>query len=114
MLHFLGRYDHMIKTGGENVYPDEVSAVLLAMPEVADAVVLGLPDERLGQRIAALIVRADPALSAEQIDRACRQSLAGFKIPRTIAFAEQLPRLGTQKIDLAACRDLLERTARKR
>jgi acyl-CoA synthetase (AMP-forming)/AMP-acid ligase II len=111
-LHFLGRYDHMIKTGGENVYPAEVSAVLLAMPEVADAVVLGLPDERLGQRIAALIVRADPALSESQIDRACRQSLASFKIPRTIAFAEQLPRLGTQKIDLAACRELLERAAR--
>jgi acyl-CoA synthetase (AMP-forming)/AMP-acid ligase II len=114
MLHFLGRYDHMIKTGGENVYPDEVSAVLLAMPAVADAVVLGLPDERLGQRIAALIVRADPALSAEQIDHACRQALAGFKIPRTIAFAERLPRLGTQKVDLAACRDLLERAAGKR
>jgi acyl-CoA synthetase (AMP-forming)/AMP-acid ligase II len=113
-LHFLGRYDHLIKTGGENVYPAEVSAVLLALPEVADAVVVGLPDERLGQRIAALIVRADPALTESDVDKACRRTLAGFKIPRTIAFAEQLPQLGSQKIDLAACRELLERAARRR
>jgi acyl-CoA synthetase (AMP-forming)/AMP-acid ligase II len=111
-LHFLGRFDHMIKTGGENVYPAEVSAVLLAMEEVADAVVIGLPDARLGQRVAALIVRADPALTAARVDQACRAALAGFKIPRTIAFADRLPRLGTQKVDLAACQALLEQAAR--
>lgn len=106
-LHFLGRRDLMIKTGGENVYPAEVEAVLLAMPGVADAVVLGLPDPRLGQRVAAAIVRADTALTEADVDRACRDALGGFKIPRTVRFVDALPRLGTQKVDLAACRELL-------
>lgn len=109
MLHFLGRNDHMIKTGGENVYPAEVASVLLRIPGVADAVVLGLPDERLGQRVAALIVRGDAKLSTADIDRACRMALGGFKIPRTIVFADALPRLGSQKIDLAACHAILLR-----
>ena len=99
----------MIKTGGENVYPAEVEAVLLALPAVADAVVVGLPDDRLGQRVAALVVRASPELTPSAIDQACRAALGGFKIPRTIAFTDALPRLGTQKVDLAACRALLMR-----
>ncbi len=110
-LHFLGRADHMIKTGGENVYPNEVEAVLLRMPEVADAVVVGLPDARLGARVAAVVVPAHAGVTPADIDRACRAALAGFKIPRTIAFATRLPRLGTQKVDLAACRAILERAA---
>lgn len=107
-LHFLGRNDHMIKTGGENVYPAEVENVLMAMPQISDAVVLGLPDARLGHRVAALVVPRDSQLSVSDIDRACRQALGGFKIPRTIALATELPRLGTQKVDLAACRKILE------
>ena len=106
-LHFLGRRDLMIKTGGENVYPAEVEAVLLATPGVADAVVVGLPDPRLGQRVAAAIVRSDPTLTVADVERACRAALGGFKIPRTIGFMDTLPRLGTQKVDLAACRDRL-------
>ena len=107
MLRFLGRDDHMIKTGGENVHPEEVATVLLAQPGVADAVVVGLPDTRLGQRVGALIVPADPALTAADIERACRQALSAYKIPRTILFTASLPRLATQKIDLHACRDTL-------
>jgi acyl-CoA synthetase (AMP-forming)/AMP-acid ligase II len=111
-LHFLGRSDSMIKTGGENVYPAEVEAVLLAMPEVADAVVLGIPDERLGQRVAAVVVPTHPKVTGADIDRACRRALGGYKIPRTVAFIEALPRLGTQKVDLSACRELLARMAK--
>lgn len=106
-LHFLGRGDHMIKTGGENVYPAEVASVLLAMPAVADAVVMGLPDDRLGHRVAALVVPASPNLTRAEVERTCRAALAGFKIPRTVAFTGALPRLGNEKIDLAACRELL-------
>jgi acyl-CoA synthetase (AMP-forming)/AMP-acid ligase II len=107
-LRFLGRSDHMIKTGGENVYPNEVEAVLLAMPQVADAVVVGIPDQRLGHRVAALVVPADASVTATDVERACRAALAGFKIPRTVAFVDSLPRLGTQKVDLAACRNVLQ------
>ncbi|HYF20339.1 MAG TPA: fatty acid--CoA ligase family protein, partial [Ramlibacter sp.] len=107
-LHFLGRDDHMIKTGGENVFPEEVSAVLLKVPGVADAAVVGVPDERMGHRVGALVVRSDPALQPEQIEQACRAALAGYKIPRVIAFTDALPKLGSGKADLAACRRLLE------
>ncbi len=106
-LHFLGRRDSMIKSGGENVYPSEVEAVLLAIPGVADAVVVGLRDPRLGERVSALIVRTDPGLTAEVVDQSCRSTLGGFKIPRVIKFVDHLPRLGSQKVDLAACRAIL-------
>jgi acyl-CoA synthetase (AMP-forming)/AMP-acid ligase II len=71
---------------------------------VANAVVLALPDERLGQRVAALVVRTGPTVSAADVERSCRAALAGFKIPRTIVFADALPRLGNEKVDLEACR----------
>src|SRR5690606_20800052 len=77
-MHFIGRNDHMIKTGGENVYPAEIEAVLFAMPEVADAIVLGMPDPRLGQRVAAVVVPKEAGLQPAAIEAACRQSLAGF------------------------------------
>ena len=110
-LHFLGRDDHMIKTGGENVFPEEVSAVLLKLPGVADAVVVGVPDERMGQRVGALVVRSDPGLRPARIEQACRVALAGYKIPRVIAFTDVLPKLGSGKADLAACRRLLQEAA---
>lgn len=104
--HFLGRGDNMMKSGGENVFPDEVAKVLLSMPQVADAVVLGLPDERMGERVA-VIVRGDKTLRSGDIETACRAALAAYKIPRVLAFANALPRLGSGKVDLATCRSLL-------
>ena len=106
-LHFLGRRDHMIKTGGENVYPAEVETVLLGTPGIADAVVLGIPDPRLGQRVAALIVRADATLTMAAVEHACRSALAAFKVPRTLGFVDGLPRLGNMKVDVAACQRLV-------
>jgi acyl-CoA synthetase (AMP-forming)/AMP-acid ligase II len=106
-LHFLGRDDHMIKTGGENVYPAEVERVLMALPDVSDAVVIGLPDARLGHRVSALVVPANAKVSKSDIETGCRRALAGFKIPRTIGFVSELPRLGNEKVDLAACRRIL-------
>lgn len=106
-LVFIGRRDHMIKTGGENVYPHEVLPVILDMPEVSDAVVFDMPHERLGQCVAALVVPKAQGLEVEAVDAACRAKLAGFKIPRRLAIVDELPRLGSQKVDLAACRELL-------
>ena len=105
-LHFIGRNDEMIKTGGENVYPSEVATALLGLAGVSDVAVFGLPDPRMGQRVAAVIVRSDPSLTEEDVERAARAALGGFKIPRAITFADALPRLGSQKIDVAACRRL--------
>jgi len=107
-LHFIGRNDEMIKTGGENVYPSEVAAALLSVAGISDAAVFGLPDARMGQKVAALLVRSDPALTMEAVDKQVRSLLGGFKIPRAAAFVDELPRLGSQKIDYAACRRLLQ------
>lgn len=106
-LHFLGREDHMIKTGGENVYPSEVGTVLMLIPGVSDAVVFDVPDDRLGQRIAAMVVPVDGALTTEAVEKFCREKLPGFKIPRSIALVDALPRLGSDKVDLNACRALI-------
>ncbi len=106
-LHFLGREDHMIKTGGENVYPSEVGKVLMQIPGVSDAVVFDVPDDRLGQRIAAMVVPSDGSLTTEIVERFCREKLPGFKIPRSIALVEALPRLGSDKVDLNACRTFI-------
>lgn len=107
-LVFVGRRDHMIKTGGENVYPNEVLGPILEMPQVSDAVVFDMPHDRLGQCVAALVVAKPGAqLRPETVDEACRAELAGFKIPRRLAVVDELPRLGSQKVDLAACRQLL-------
>jgi acyl-CoA synthetase (AMP-forming)/AMP-acid ligase II len=108
-LVFLGREDHLIKTGGENVYPSEITSVLLAMPEVSDAVVFDMPDERLGQTVSALVVPKRAGLTKEEVVVQCRSKLAGFKIPRRLALVDSLPRLGSQKVDLAECRRVLIR-----
>ena len=108
-LRFLGRTDHMIKTGGENVYPTEVEAALLKIRGISDAAVFAVSDIRLGQKVAAVIVRSDEKLSEAKIDKEIRELLGGFKIPRVIAFVPELPKLGNQKIDLKMCRAIVER-----
>lgn len=90
---FRGRTDDMIVSGGENIYPREVEEVLYRCPGIQEAAVVGLPDEKWGHAVAAIIVRSDPALSAAQVDQFCREGglLAAFKRPRRIFFAESLP-----------------------
>lgn len=112
-LHFLGRLDHMIKTGGENVYPEEVSSALLKIDGIRDVAVCGIPDERLGTRLAALVVAdAGSGLNPDTIVEAGRLHLGGFKIPRVIRFVDELPRLSNGKVDLAACRAVALRPGR--
>lgn len=90
VLTVLGRLDDAIVTGGENVQPDEVEAVLRAHPAVADAAVAGRPDDVWGEVVAAWVV-ADGAVQPE-LDRWCRDRLASFKVPRRWAFVDRLPR----------------------
>lgn len=97
-----GRLKDMIITGGQNVHAAEVEEILFAIPGVADCAVIGLPDEIWGERVAALIVKspnASDALTAESVEAACRERLAGFKTPRAIVFqTEPLPRTPTGKV----------------
>jgi O-succinylbenzoic acid--CoA ligase len=107
-VYVLGRADGTIVTGGENVDPEEVRAVLRASPDVADCSVVGLDDEEWGERVGALVVPADGAdPSIEALDAHCRVRLAGYKIPRTIGFATALPRTASGTVDRNAVVDRL-------
>ena len=91
--HFHGRADDLIVSGGENIYPREVEEVLYRCPGVQEAAVVGLPDPTWGMAVTAFIVRSDPTLSVEDIDRHCRtrDDLASFKRPRRVVFVDALP-----------------------
>jgi acyl-CoA synthetase (AMP-forming)/AMP-acid ligase II len=95
----VGRKDDMIISGGENVHPTQVEAVLASHPAVADSAVVGLPDERWGELVVAYVVSSDPALDAVALDRYAHDHpmLAAFKRPRAYRFVESLPMTATGK-----------------
>jgi acyl-CoA synthetase (AMP-forming)/AMP-acid ligase II len=95
----VGRKDDMIISGGENVHPTQVEAVLAEHPGIADAAVVGLPDERWGELIVAYVVAADPSLDAAACDAHCNghPMLAPFKRPRAYRFVPELPMTATGK-----------------
>ena len=102
-LWIVGRVDDMIITGGENVHPVEVDDVLVEHPGVAEAAVIGSPDERWGQRVVAFVVpTADPAATpdADALDRHFRETegIADFKRPREYRFVDQLPKSSSGKL----------------
>lgn len=98
-LTITGRRAEIIVTGGENVAPAEVEAVLLEHPAVADAGVFGHPDPEWGEAVVAKVVLAD-GLSAtpSELQRHCRARLASFKAPKHIELAQHLPRTATGKL----------------
>ncbi len=98
-VYLLDRLKDLVITGGENVYSSEVEAVLHRHPDVAEAVVIGVPDARLGETVMAVIVpKPGTAPSEEAIAQHCRHSLGGYKIPRRFAFVETLPRSAMGKV----------------
>lgn len=98
---FLGRGSQCINTGGEKVYAEEVEAVLHAHPAIADALVVPVPDEKYGQRVAAVVKVADGAVepSLETIQDHCRETLARYKVPRTVVFVDEVKRTPAGKAD---------------
>jgi long-chain acyl-CoA synthetase len=94
------RLDDMIISGGENIYPREVEDVLYEHPGVLDVAVLGEPDETWGERVVAYVVKKDPGVTADALERFFRQSekLARYKRPREYRFVKQLPRNASGKI----------------
>jgi O-succinylbenzoic acid--CoA ligase len=98
-LHVLDRRDDLVVSGGENVYPAEVEAVLLEHPSVVDAGVSGVPDRDLGARVVAWIVAAPGTIpEPESLRRHCRDRLAGFKQPREFRYVDALPRNAAGKL----------------
>jgi len=97
-LFVTGRVDDMIVTGGENVSPVEIESVLSLHPAVAEVAVVGLPDERWGQVVAAFVA-AEGTPTAEALDAHCRAStLADFKRPRRYVFVDEIPKSPVGKI----------------
>ncbi len=98
-LRVLDRRSDLVVSGGENVYPAEVEAVLLEHPDVREVAVAGEPDEDLGRRVlAAVVLRPGASPAPEALREFCRGRLAGYKIPRRFAFVAELPRTGSGKI----------------
>ena len=94
-----GRDDDMIVSGGENVYPVEVENLLSEHPSVAEAAVVGMPDDDFGQRLCAYVVVRDGAgLGADDVKDYVRNRLARHKIPRDVVFVDALPRNETGKV----------------
>jgi long-chain acyl-CoA synthetase len=92
-LFLTDRIKDMIVSGGENVYPVEVEEVLSQHPGVADVAVIGVPHERWGETVAALIVPAAGAtVGADELVAFARARLAGYKLPRSVHFVDELPR----------------------
>jgi fatty-acyl-CoA synthase len=112
-IHLVDRKSHMIISGGENIYPSEVEAVLAAHPAVKDVAVVGLPDATWGEAVqAVLVLRPGAQATADELQAWCRERIAGFKRPKgyhVIAEAD-MPRTATGKIQHRALRArLLER-----
>jgi HIP---CoA ligase len=96
-LHIIGRKKDMFIVGGFNAYPAEIEGYLLEHPAVAQAAVIGVPDDRLGQVGKAFVVPTSP-VSAEELLGWARERMAGFKVPRYLQFLDELPLNATGKV----------------
>jgi long-chain acyl-CoA synthetase len=100
------RMKDLVIVSGFNVYPREVEEVIAAHPGVAECAVIGVPDERTGEAVKALVVpRAGETLTEDEVVEHCRHSLARFKVPRHVEFVEALPRHVTGKVLRRALRE---------
>lgn len=108
-LFILQRREDLIVSGGENIYPAEVEAVLRQHPDVAEAVVFGARDPSWGQAVAAVVeLRAGRSASTDDIIAFARRRLAGYKIPRQIALVDALPRTASGKIQRREARRIFD------
>ena len=105
-FYFTSRLKRMIKSSGFNVYPAQVEAVLYEHPAVAEACVVGIPDERQGEKVKAFVVAKDPSQAGselgEELIAHCRERLIKWSCPREVAFRSELPKTRVGKIDYVA------------
>ena len=104
-FYIVDRKKDMILVSGFNVYPNEIEDVVAQMPGVLEVAAVGVPDEKSGEAVKLVVVRKDPALTANDIKNFCRQELTGYKQPRIIEFRTELPKSNVGKILRRELRD---------
>ena len=110
MITVFGRGAVCINSGGEKIFPEEVEEVLKAHPAIEDAVVVGVPDERWGQKVAAVVQpRPGQALSLADVDAHCRKHIAGYKVPRVLSVVARVSRQPSGKPDYKWAREVAAR-----
>ncbi|HLR96280.1 MAG TPA: p-hydroxycinnamoyl-CoA synthetase, partial [Jiangellaceae bacterium] len=98
-LYIQDRYTDMIISGGENVYPAEVESALLELDGIVEAAVVAVPDETWGEvGMGVLVAQGEPPPSEQEVLDQLRTRLAGFKVPKTLRFVDELPKTATGKI----------------
>lgn len=112
-LILLGRGSNCINSGGEKIYPEEVEEVLKKHPAIYDCLVVGVPDERFGQRVVALISFVDTKLDLGALSAFCRSELAGYKVPRVFITVPQIIRGQNGKPDYLWAKDYAVSESRK-
>ena len=110
-LYVDGRCKEMIISGGENIYPAEIENLLIECPEIAEASVIGRPDERWGEVVVAVVVpKANSLLTGEQVVKLLEGRIARFKLPKEVVLVNQLPRTALGKIRKEDVRQMVVRT----
>jgi long-chain acyl-CoA synthetase len=98
-LYIADRKSDMVISGGVNIYPAEIEAVLMTLPAIADCAVFGIPDAEFGEALAAAVqLRSDQNLSEKEVQDFLRERIANYKVPRTVTFHDALPREDSGKI----------------
>lgn len=104
-LRLVDRANDLIIVNGFNVYPNEVERVLDELPDIVESAAVGVPDERTGEQVVAVVVlRAGAALTEDEVREHCATRLARFKVPRTVRFVDELPHSATGKLRRASLR----------
>ena len=106
-ITLLGRGSNCVNTGGEKVYPEEVEMAIKGHPAVYDVLVVGLPDEKYGQTVAAVVQpREGQKVELEELRTFLRAHLSGYKLPRVLTLVEEIPRNATGKAQYPAAKEM--------
>ncbi len=104
-VQIVDRKKDMILVSGFNVYPNEVESIIVEHPGVVEVGVIGMPDEKSGEAVAAIIVKKDPDLTVEELKAYCHEGLTNYKCPKHVFFADELPKTNVGKILRRELRD---------
>jgi len=110
-VRIVDRKKDMILVSGFNVFPSEIEQVVNMHPGVLECAAVGVPDKKSGEAVRLFVVRKDPALTAEDVIKYCRENLTNYKCPRDVEFREDLPKSNVGKILRRELRDEAKKAA---